>query len=286
MSELTKRPNLVDAEMKHDLKVLFSISLGIFLFVLFFQPFELNHLAFNNKLLFIAGLGAITFLVMSLFHIVLPLIWPKFFKAGYWENEPVYLISILILVFSSAAFAFYLRYVGSIELSLYIMFKIVVICIAPVVVLQIYDKNQSLRHQVYLLHENLTKLRTLLGKYEKDQVSGSVEIFAENKSEKIEIRIADLVFIRSADNYIEIVYLENEQFKKKLIRNTLRNIEDILSFYPVFIRCHRTCIVNKNFVEKMVHHYTVHKIIIKGYNGEVPVSRQYLLQVKEAIIKG
>ena len=48
------------------------------------------------------------------------------------------------------------------------MFKIIIICIAPVVVLQLYNKNQSLRHQVHMLHENLTHVRTQLDKYEKE----------------------------------------------------------------------------------------------------------------------
>ena len=269
--------------MKHDLKVLFSIGLALFLFVLFFQPFELNHLTFNNKLLFIAGLSTITFLTMGLFHIGLPLIWPKFFKISDWENEPVYMIIAFIWVFSSVAFAFYLRYVGSIELSLYLMFKIAVICIAPAVVLQLYYKNQSLRHQVHLLQENTTKLRSLLSNFEKDPATGHIELFSENKSEKVELQIADLALVRSADNYIEIIYKENEQFKKKLLRNTLRNVEDMLSFYPIFIRCHRTCIINKTFIEKMIRNYAGQKILIKGYDAEIPVSRQYLLLVKEAL---
>src|SRR4030042_6886956 len=138
MKEFSKKPILLSYPIKHDLKVLFSIGLGVFLFVLFFQPFELDHLTFNNKLLFLAGFGAIAFIVMVFFHIVLPVIWPKFFKSGTWESEPVYLISALIWIFSSVASAFYLRYVGSTELTMYLMFNIIIICIAPAVVLQLY----------------------------------------------------------------------------------------------------------------------------------------------------
>ena len=72
MKKFSKIPVLLSDPIKHDLKVLFSIGLGVFLFVLFFQPFELNHFTFNNRLLFLAGFGAIVFLVMVFFHIVLP----------------------------------------------------------------------------------------------------------------------------------------------------------------------------------------------------------------------
>ncbi len=166
------------------------------------------------------------------------------------------------------------------------MFKIIIICIAPAVVLQLYNKNQSLRHQVYMLHENLTHVRTQLSKYEKEPMDINIELFSDNKTDKIMVRSADLVLIRSADNYIEIVFKENEQFKKKLVRNTLRNIEDRLSFYPWFIRCHRTCIINKDYVERLVRNYTGQKIILKGYDAEIPVSRQYQLLVKEALNNG
>jgi hypothetical protein len=283
MKEFSMRLILLSDPIKHDLKVLFSIGLGIFLFVLFFQPFELNRFTFNNRLLFLAGFGAITFFIMVIFYILLPVIWPKFFKTGTWENEPVYLISALIWIFSSVASAFYLRYVGSIEITMYLMFKIIIICIAPAVLLQLYNKNESLRHQVHLLHENLTLIRTQLGKYEKEPGAVNIELFSENKADKIMLRSADLVLIRSADNYIEIVYKENEQFKKKLIRNTLRNIEDMLGFYPGFIRCHRTCIVNRDYIERLIRNYAGQKIILKGYDAEIPVSRQYQLLVKEAL---
>jgi hypothetical protein len=142
--------------------MLFSIGLGVFLFVLFFQPFELNLFTFNNRLLFLAGFGAIVFLIMVFFYIVLPLIWPKFLKTRTWESEPVYLGSILIWIFTSVACAFYLRYVGSIEITMYQMFKIIIICVAPVVALQLHNKNQSLGHQVHMLQENLIHVRSQL----------------------------------------------------------------------------------------------------------------------------
>jgi DNA-binding LytR/AlgR family response regulator len=287
MTELSKKPSLLDDGIKHDLKVIFSISLGLFLFILFFQPFELSYLSFNNKLLFLTGLGAITFFIITLFQILLPQVWPKIFKTGIWESEPVYLISALIWIFLSTAFAFYLRYIGSVEITMYLMFKIIIICIAPVVVLRLYDNNELLRQRIHQLHENLTHINTQLGKNEKEPTTLNLELFSENKSEKIALQLNDLVLIRSADNYIEVVYKENDQFKKKLIRNTLKNMEDMLAYYTEFIRCHRTCIVNKDYIEKLNRNYTGQKIIIlKGYDAEIPVSRQYQLLVKEALNNG
>ena len=286
MNKFSKIPIPLSDTIKRDLKALFSIGLGVFLFILFFQPFELNHFTFNNRLLFLAGFGAIVFLVMAFFHIVLPFLWPKFFKANSWESEPVYLGSFLICIISSVASAFYLRYVGSVEITMYLMFKIIIICIAPVVVLQLYIKDQSLRRQIRMLQENLSHVHAKLDKYEKEPGAENIELFSENKTDKILLRSADLVLVRSADNYAEIVYKENDQFKKKLIRNTLRNIEDMLGYYPGFIRCHRTCLVNKNYVEKLIRNYMGQKIILKGYDAEIPVSRQYQLLVKEALNNG
>ena len=50
--------------IKEDRKLFLSISFGVFLFVLFFQPFLIDHVDFNNMLLIVAGLGGIVFLFM------------------------------------------------------------------------------------------------------------------------------------------------------------------------------------------------------------------------------
>ena len=95
--------------------------------------------------------------------------------------------------------------------------------------------------------------------------------------------IAEIILIQSADNYVEIVYMEGENLKKKLIRNTLKNVELQIKQYSNFIRCHRTCIVNMHYIEKLNQDYSSHWITIKGYQERIPVSRQYLLKLREAL---
>ena len=91
------------------------------------------------------------------------------------------------------------------------------------------------------------------------------------------------MLIKSADNYIEILYKDNEKLQLRLIRNTLKNIEAQLKKYSEFIRCHRTYIINKKFVLDFTRGYTGYRLRLTGYNEQIPVSRQYLLMVKDAI---
>jgi DNA-binding LytR/AlgR family response regulator len=77
--------------------------------------------------------------------------------------------------------------------------------------------------------------------------------------------------------------MEGQKLKKALIRNTLKNIELQIKQYSNFIRCHRTFVVNLHYVVKLNHDYNSHWVTIKGYDEKVPVSRQYLLKLKEAL---
>ncbi|HEY3389606.1 MAG TPA: LytTR family transcriptional regulator DNA-binding domain-containing protein, partial [Prolixibacteraceae bacterium] len=63
----------------------------------------------------------------------------------------------------------------------------------------------------------------------------------------------------------------------------LKNIEQQLKPYPNFIRCHRICIVNTYYIEKLNRKFSNYWLTIKGSEELIPVSRQYLLKLKEAI---
>jgi DNA-binding LytR/AlgR family response regulator len=278
-----KKLNQLIFLIKKDLGLYLSISFGIFLFVLFFQPFPIDKLNFNNRLLFIFGLAAIIYLFMVLVRIV--------FRWVNSDNDQIYhepfihsdVDDFIILVLNSVVLAFYLRYVGSVDISFYIMFKVVLICLIPTSVIRLYDKFKELRQR----NESLIKEKELIlkkiEKYEEDYQNKSFEFISENINEKFTILIADLIVIKSADNYVKILYKEDDNLKTRLIRNTLKSIEQQLNIFSNFIRCHRTAIINIYYIEKLNSRFNNYWLSIKGYNEKIPVSRQYLLKVKEIL---
>ena len=122
-----------------------------------------------------------------------------------------------------------------------------------------------------------------LEKFEDDVLHKSIEFISDYGNEGLTLQIADIVLLKSADNYVEILYREDHIIKKNLIRNTLKSIELQLKPYSNFIRCHRTSIVNTFYIDKLTRRFNNHLLIIKGYDESIHVSRQYLLKVKEAL---
>ncbi len=267
--------------LKKDLGLYLSISFGVFLFILFFQPFSLDRFEFNNKLIFVAGLGAIVFILIILIRIIFSWIALRSYQNQYEIDSPYYFRDFLIWLLSSVAFAFYLRYVGLVSISFYIMFKVVLICLAPLIVLRLLNEFSELRHQNESLLKEIKIVTEHLEKYEDDFLNKTIEFISENSSEKLNLVIADVILMRSADNYVEIVYKEGVDIKKRLIRNTLKNVEKQVNLYSNFIRCHRTCIVNTHNIKKLNRSFNNHWLTLKDINDNIPVSRQYLLKIKE-----
>jgi DNA-binding LytR/AlgR family response regulator len=278
-----KESSLFVRLLNREIKILAGITIGVFLFILFFQPFPLEKFDFNNELLFITGFAGIVFIFMSLTRIIIPLIIRRNDREGDETIMNSYLEGFIILVLSSVAFAFYLRYVGSVHTTFFIVFKEVLICFAPPVVLKINDVIKGLRNQNESLVSERKAIQKQIEKYEEENLNKTVEFISDTSSENLSLLIAEVVFIRSADNYVEIAYMEGDNLKKSLIRNTLKNIELQIKPYSNFIRCHRTCIVNMRYIEKLNPNYGSHTLTIRGYPEKIPVSRQYLLKLKEAL---
>lgn len=265
------------------IRLFLGISFGIFLFVLFFQPFPLDVFDFNNRLLFVAGLGAIVFLFMVLVRIGFQMIFQDGQSSRHEPVLPYYLGGLIMWALSSVAMAFYLNYVGSVSISMYIMFKIILICLAPPVILRLNDSFGVLHQKNKRLIIEQAELKKQLKQSEDDSMNITVDFRSESGSESIQLLANDITLIRSADNYVQILFREGEGYQKKLIRNTLKNIEQQLTPYDSFIRCHRTCIVNSRFVEKLHTKSNNLFLLIRGMEEKIPVSRQYLLKLKEAL---
>lgn len=271
-------------KLKTEFGIHLRISAGIFLFVLFFQPFPLSSFSFNNYILFVAGISGIIFLAFTFAAILLPLITRE--NTENLETRqvfPPYLKGLITFLISSVSSIFYLRYVGGVKINFFIAFRVILICIAPPVILDIQEVIHGLRKQVRSLISERKAVQKQVEKYEEDYLNKSVEFKSENNNENLVLHIAEIVLVRSADNYVEIVFKEGNAIKRKMIRNTLKNIEQQIKQYSNFLRCHRICIVNMHFVDSLKLINNSYSLIMKDLEDRIPVSRQYLLKLKEAL---
>ena len=129
-------------------------------------------------------------------------------------------------------------------------------------ILIVYYKNQ--RAEIESLKSNANKT------VEKRQI-----IFKdENEKIKFSVLAKDLLLIESTDNYVSVFYIIDHKVQRKLLRNTLKNLEGMLKENNI-TRCHRSFMVNPAKVEFMQKNGKKLVIKIHQLDKTIPVSEKY-----------
>ncbi len=266
---------------KTDLRLFISISVCIFLFILFFQPFPLDRFDLNNNLLFVSGFGGITFLLLYLMRLILNLSDPS---REFHHTGIMYFISgLAIWVAGSVAYVFYLSYVGQVVLTFYYVFRSVLICAAPPIVLRLHDRLTLLGIQNTELTTNLEQHTKRLSELEGNSNLQPIELISDGSTQNLVLSVSDLVLVQAADNYVNVFYYESGIIKKILLRNTLIRIEQQLKNFKSIVRCHRSSIVNTKHIGRLYRKLGNYMLSIENIQESIPVSRQYIQAVKDAI---
>lgn len=238
---------------------------------------------FDGTILFKVGFGAIIFLVILLVRIV----YPSLMKNNPQINQKTLLFpfmsGFIIWLLSSLIISFYLYDPGLIPPTFYTIFKVALICLLPSIILNTHDKIALLKQRNKALIREKIVMQKKTDPIEKTYLNKSIVFNTNKNAQQFKVLPSGILLFKSANNYVEVYYMDGVNVQKKLIRNTLRNIEHRMKPYPDFIRCHRICIVNIQYIEKLNGHCNHHTIILKDYNKSIPVSRQYFLKIKEAL---
>ena len=262
-------------------KIYFGISISIFLFILFFEPFPTINFEFENKLVFIAGFGLIIFI----FQIIVQILFQRLLIQSETEKANNLLLSSLyhfsLVALTSLAFVFYIRYVGHTTITFNLVLRIVVICMSVPVTIHIKNTLLSTHEKYKNLLQESRLMQDKLRQFSESYANKHIELISDNDSDNIRIQVSEIVFVKSADNYVEVAYREGSEVKKKMIRNTLRNIEQQLKEFNNFIRTHRSSIVNIQYIDKLNKNFNTYWLSLDETKETVPVSRQYLLAVKD-----
>ncbi|MFS4491388.1 LytTR family DNA-binding domain-containing protein [Maribacter sp. 2308TA10-17] len=237
----------LNTSYKHHIIVAVVIAVWLYLFQVLIAPFDTSELSFPIRLQILPPYGFITFVG----YMLLVLIQNWFFKKKNQWNLLYEIIFILLfsVILLLGSFAYYKTDIinGDYSFSKFTF--------------QVYYPI------FFIILPILLFLRWWLSRKAMGESYSKIVLRGANKLDVLNIRLKDLVCISSADNYVEVSFLENDVLRKKLLRITLKEIQPQ---EPSLIKVHRSHLINP-----------LHFIAWKNSNTllltqmEIPISKTY-----------
>lgn len=276
-------------EQRQSRKFVVALAFGVFVFsfLYFFRPFGLYALPADELTIVTIHFGLICTAALLFNFFVLPQLIPALNDDLNWtlSKEIVSTLwNILTIAIANTLYSSYYLGAGfSTSKLLFYLASTLAISILPVSI-HVLIKN------TVLLKRNLKEAELISdGMHHKKRLTATPDavltINSENKSERFTIPVGDLLYITSADNYIEIFYIENGSIKNKLIRATLKSARDDLRAFTAFYRCHRGWIVNLDQVESITGNAQGYRLILNHTDVTIPVSRNLNTEITNRLSK-
>lgn len=279
MLNFLNKPYPFNEDLKHNAKIVFFICIGILAFLLLFQPIDITELSTKKLIQLVIGLGLSTFVVLSINLIVLPSLIPKIFYYNNWNIKKEILWNLWIMLsITGSDLLFYTKLLGVIDISFSIIAKVMLLGFVPVSVLIII--NQERLNKSHLKSANELNKRLLENKGKKEKL---IHFESDYKNDNLSILPNSLLFIKSADNYIEIFYRNENTVKKQMIRSSLKKAEDAVNEFDFIFRCHRAYIVNINQIKEIQGNSQGYKLYFDEVESPALVSQQYISSFKKKI---
>lgn len=268
-------PFEISAKKRWGEAVVFSAFVFLFLYV--FQPFQIGNLK-EHTLTVSLGYGLVCLIIMILLNIVIPKLNPAFFDESRWTTGQQILWTFVNVFLIGMGNFFYSAILNIVSFSFQsvIIFQFFTVAVGafPIVFsilfnqsrLQVKYDKKSARINASLSKQNADKITTVTTQEE------IVTIPSQYAQEDLIIQLEQLLFIRSADNYVEVFHLRNNQIQKTFLRNSLKAIEDLAQHKHLF-RCHKSYIVNLQNVNHVSGNAQGYKLHLKNCEETVPVSR-------------
>ena len=255
-------------------KILYSFGIAIFcfLFLYIFEPFGLYNLSGFYKLKIIS-LYVFSGLIISIVH----LFWiqNKIIKTYNLRNTILWICWITFLTSISSSIINDIAFNnGHFSFLSFMVFLgiIFVITIIPVLVLILWHYVHTLQRQIKISGQLNKKIQE---KAEQSDNSETILFVASNKRENISLLLNHFLYIKSADNYIDVYYMENDIKKHNLLRNTLNEIEKKFAGNKNIQRCHISYIVNIGIIDSVLGNASGYKLKLKHTEELIPVSKKY-----------
>jgi DNA-binding LytR/AlgR family response regulator len=184
----------------------------------------------------------------------------------------------ILIAISSSDFLFFTQLTGIINISFADITRILLLGFLPVAILITINQERLLRS--HLASAQQLNKQLLEKKREKRNL---IHFESDYKNDSLIIKADLLILIRSSDNYVEVYYKNNEIVKKQMIRSSLKKIEEAITEYKFIFRCHRSFIVNINYVNEIQGNSQGYQLFFENLDFPVLVSRKYIPFFKNMI---
>ena len=119
-----------------------------------------------------------------------------------------------------------------------------------------------------------TRISVIDNSGDKMPLENKIQIRSKLKKDELIFYPSQLIYAESDGNYMVFHLLVNDKVTKKMIRNSMSDVERQLSDFPEFFRTHRAFMVNLKKVTAKKGNSSGYQLKLSDTNFEVPVSRQ------------
>lgn len=255
------------------------LGIATYLELEFLQPWDIYTLKSNYKNWILIGLGVLEFFVVMI-AFTTPMVLHQKGKeeniVKLWKVILLFIFKIwvmgtaidfceMILFPDQDGFVFHFSWIPDKITNIFAM------GLFPFFALILWAKNKHSTTKPAIPIKDTTAINTCI--YVKNPQKGS----------NIKINTADIIYIKSDRNYIEIHYLEDDIKKKTIHRSSLSAIQEELP-KDLFCRTHNSYIARLSLISAP---YTIKSTYVVRINSSndiiLPVSRTYLKDVREAL---
>lgn len=284
MQKVLQRPYVFEAaiDKRWQSSVLFSVF--VFLFLIIFRPFGLNTLG-ADLFKICLGYGLTTFLIMAVLNLVIPPLFPRYFTEEKWTVGRELFWNIFNIALIGLGNALYNNFVFSERVDL----KTILLVESYTLAVGVFPISATIFIKEFRLNQKYktksAEINHELKNHPVDLVESPKTIIlnSETANESLQIQIEQLIYIQSADNYLEVYYLEKQTVLKKLMRGTLKAVSESLVQYPELFRCHKSYLVNLNKVTRVSGNAQGYKLALSACENLIPVSRQLNSEIKNRL---
>ncbi len=251
------------------------LGLSVFLILAMFQPFGTYTFQHPDKLLLLAGYGfVITFTAITVI-VVSRLTFRPWFHSKHWSlRKELFVLGLIIFTSITATYFYHFATIGSrLSFSGYFYFMGIALStamfpVALIVAIRYMQVKNYLEKQT--LSENLAPKPDI------------IVLTGENKDEQLTVYRSELLFLKAADNYVELFLQKEKRLDRHMLRSTLSKMADQLDDKK-FLQVHRSYIVNMDKVLEINGKSPNYVLNFAVPVESIPISRNKIQEVRQRL---